>query len=50
MIQTSDYTATNVYTVKVVAIDPKTGITNSALSFKVTVKCTKSIDLVSGAI
>ena len=41
---------TNEYTVKVVAIDPKTGIMNSAVTFKVTIKCTKKVDLVSGAI
>ncbi len=40
----------NVYTVKIFATDPKTGITNSAVTFKVTIKCTKSIDLVYGAI
>ena len=41
---------TNTYTVKVVATDPKTGITNSGITLKVTVKCTKNISLVSGAI
>ena len=46
----SNYSMTNVYQVKVIATDPKTGITNSAISFKVTIKCTKSIDLISGAI
>ena len=46
----SNYALTNIYQVKVVATDPKTGITNSAISFNVTIKCTKSIDLISGAL
>lgn len=30
--------------------DPKTGLTNSSLSFQVVIKCTKTIDLISGLI
>lgn len=33
-----------------VATDPTTGITNSAITLQVTVKCVKNISLVSGAI
>ena len=32
------------------ASDPKTGLQNSDLSFKVTVKCTKTIDIVANAV
>jgi hypothetical protein len=33
IIQTSNYTVANLYTIKVVATDPKTGLTNSTVSF-----------------
>jgi hypothetical protein len=33
IIQTSNYTAANLCTIKVVATDPKTGLTNSTVSF-----------------
>jgi hypothetical protein len=39
------YEPENIYTVKVLATDPKTGITNPAVTFQVTVRCTKSIDV-----
>ena len=49
-VYTTDYAMTNVYKVRWVATDPKTGIMNSAVTLKVTIKCTKKVDLVSGAI
>ena len=33
LVQTSDYSAANLYTIRVVATDPKTGLTNSTVSF-----------------
>ena len=44
------FSATGVYTVKVRAKDPKSLITNSSLTFSVTVKCTKSVSMVTNTI
>ena len=44
------FAAETSYVVKVVATDPKTGITNSDTTLNVVIKCTKTVDLVSGAI
>jgi hypothetical protein len=46
-VQENTYTATGMYQVKVNVKDPKSLVTNSALIFNVTVKCTKSIDVVN---
>lgn len=46
----SIYAAASSYVVKVVATDPKTGVTNSDTTFAVAIKCTKKVDLVSGLI
>jgi hypothetical protein len=37
----SNYTLTNIYAVKIVVTDPKTGITNNVMTLNVTIKCTK---------
>ena len=39
------FSATGIYSVKVTVKDPKSLITNSTLTFPVTVKCTKRIDV-----
>ena len=44
-VETSDPLMANVYNVKIVTTDPKTGLTNSELTFKVTIPCTKSISV-----
>jgi len=49
-VYSTNYAATNVYALKIVATDPKTGIQNQALTLRVTILCTKSISLLSGAI
>jgi len=49
-VYSTTYAATGVYSLKVVALDPKSGLTNSSITLNVTIKCTKSISLVSGAI
>jgi hypothetical protein len=49
-LQTDDPAMANEYTVKVVATDPKTGITNSDLTFTVTIKCTRTISVQSNPI
>jgi hypothetical protein len=49
-VQTNAYALATSYTVKIVATDPKTGLTNSALTFNVVIKCTKSIDVASNPI
>jgi len=36
----TNYALTNIYQLKIVATDPKTGLTNSSLTMKVTIKCT----------
>jgi hypothetical protein len=41
------FAATGVYSVKVKAKDPKSSITDSSLTFSVTVKCTKRIDVLA---
>jgi hypothetical protein len=46
----TNYALTAQYTVKVTVVDPKSGVTNSQLSLGVTVKCTKSIDIISGLV
>ena len=43
----NNYAATGVYQVKVRAKDPKSLITNSSLTFSVTVKCTSRIDILA---
>ena len=45
-----NHLATGMYAVLVIVTDPKSKIKNTDLIFSVTVKCTKKIDLVSGAI
>ena len=45
-IYETDFSATGQYPVMVTVIDPKSKIKNTDLIFSVTVKCTKSIDLV----
>jgi hypothetical protein len=46
----TNHLATGEYTVLVTVTDPKSKIKNTDLIFSVTVKCTKKVDLVSGAI
>jgi hypothetical protein len=41
---------TGVYTVKISVLDPKSGNTNQALTVSVTVKCTKTLNLVTNTI
>lgn len=45
-----DYALTAVYQIAVKVTDPKTGLANTSLGFQVTIKCTKTIDLISGSI
>lgn len=49
-VEEQNYALTAVYQVKVVVTDPKTSITNSEYLFKVTIKCTKTVDISSGTI
>lgn len=44
-VEEQDYSLTNVFTVKVVVVDPKTGNTNSDYILKVTVLCAKTIEV-----
>ncbi len=46
----TDYSATGGYAVMVTVSDPNSKVKNTDVIFSVEVKCTKSIDLVSGAI
>ena len=46
----TDYTLTNIFAVKIVVTDPKTGISNSDLTLNVTIKCIKRIDIATNAI
>ena len=46
----TNYALTALYKVSVTVVDPKSGTQNSQLVLNVTIKCTKSIDLVSGAV
>ena len=46
----TDYSATGEYAVMVTVSDPNSKVKNTDVIFSVTIKCTKSIDLVSGAI
>jgi hypothetical protein len=46
----TDYSATGEYAVMVTVTDPKSKVKNTDVIFSVTIKCTKSVDLVSGAI
>jgi hypothetical protein len=41
----SNYALTNIYAIKIVATDPKTGVTNSDLNLNVTINCVKKIDI-----
>lgn len=45
-----DWLAVGTYSVVVKVTDPKTGLENTDLTFNVVVKCTKSIDIISGTI
>jgi hypothetical protein len=45
-----DYALTAIYDVTVKVTDPKTGLVNTELAFKAVIKCTKTIDLISGSI
>jgi len=45
-IEEQDYLLTNVFMVKVIVVDPKTGNTNSDYLLSVTILCTKSIEVV----
>ena len=49
-VQTNTYAMATSYTVKVVALDPKSGVTESSLSFNVVIKCTKTIDVTLNSI
>ena len=49
-VSTSDYTAEGTYTVVVKVTDPKTGLANAASEFEVVIKCTRSIEIISGSI
>ena len=49
-VYSSVYAEATSYVVKVVATDPKTGVTNSDTTLTVFIKCTRTIDLVSGPI
>ena len=46
----SDPAKTGVYTIKVKVLDPKTLLTNQTLLVDVTVKCSKTVDLVTNNI
>ena len=46
----TDYSATGEYAVMVTVSDPKSKVQNTDVIFSVIIKCSKSIDLVSGAI
>ena len=45
-----NYALTAIYLVAIKVTDPKTGLTNASLGFQVTLKCTKTIDLIGGSI
>jgi len=49
-VEEQNYALTGGYKVKVVVTDPKTSITNAEYLFKVTIKCTKTIEISSGTI
>ena len=49
-VQTNTFALETSYTVKIVATDPKSGVTESSLSFIVVIKCTKSIDVSANSI
>jgi len=49
-VSETDPTLSGVYKVKIKVVDPKTGIVNQALTQDVTVKCTKSLNLVTNTI
>ena len=49
-VSETDPTKAGVYTVRIKVVDPKTGIVNQALTVDVTVKCTKSLNLVTNTI
>jgi hypothetical protein len=44
-VYTATYALKTAYTVKIVATDPKTGVTNSGLTLNVFIRCTKTIDV-----
>lgn len=46
----TDYVLTANYDVQVTVTDPKTGLTNTEVTFKVSILCTKSVDLISDQI
>jgi hypothetical protein len=46
----SNYALTNIYAVKIVVTDPKTGITNNVMTLNVTIKCIKQIDINTNAV
>ena len=47
---TTTKTLTGVYSIKVTVTDPLTGISNSSQAFQITIKCTKSLSLVTNSI
>lgn len=46
----ANYANTATYVVRFTATDPKSGVTNSVVTVNVTILCTKTVDLISGAI
>ena len=46
----SNYALTNIFAVKIVVTDPKTGITDSDLTLNVIIKCIKTIDINTNAV
>jgi hypothetical protein len=46
----SNYALTNIFAVKIVVTDPKTGITDSDLTLNVIIKCIKTIDIKTNAV
>ena len=46
-IYETDYSATGIYYVLVISLDPKSKLKNFDLIFKVTILCTKRIDVLS---
>lgn len=46
----TNWLLTATYTIKVTVTDPKTSLQNSSITFVVTIKCTKSLDLISGSV
>lgn len=46
----SNYALTNIFAVKIVVTDPKTGVINNVMTLNVTIKCVKRIDINTNAV